>query len=132
METEGKSPGSGMTSCVLVVPVATLRVSQCCSCWVGWSLKMQVQSHGPLPANLALSTPAFIPLCVQKHFHQTGQGNLAWDWLFWGWTSACGGLGLGSRVLRGWIPMPMGIYHCRVRHRPVLYVGLVTEASNFL
>lgn len=35
-----------------------------------------------------------------------------------------------SRVFHGWNLMSVGIYHCRVRHRPVLYVGLVAEASK--
>ena len=36
-----------------------------------------------------------------------------------------------SRVLHGQSHMPVDIHHCRVRHRSVLYVGLVAEASNF-
>lgn len=31
----------------------------------------------------------------------------------------------------GWNLKPVGIYHCRVRHRPVLDVGLEAKASNF-
>lgn len=83
------------------------------------------QQTGPPPA--CLHQPS-----VQKHFHQTLQGSLVWDWLVWGCPSASGGFGVRSRVLYGWNLMPMAVYHCRVRHRPVLYVGLVTEASNFL
>lgn len=36
-----------------------------------------------------------------------------------------------SRLLHGLNLMPVGIYHFRARHRPVLDVDLVTEASNF-
>lgn len=37
-----------------------------------------------------------------------------------------------SRGLHGRSLTSVGIYHCRVRHRLVLYGGLVAETSNFL
>lgn len=86
--------------------------------------------QGSSSANLLLFLPACITLSVQKHFHQAVQGNLLWDWLLWGCPSASGGFGVRSRVLHGWNLTPVSIYHFRVRHRPVLDVGLEAKASN--